>query len=152
MGGDKRQCSITSRRHGHGATLTSHRPPGWTDWDNSQETLSVLCALEGDCSCCCLLNREPCSNSTLHSLLLLQFSAIKVLYHHYCSSVGIHEKQIQIWSIRFDNDQFEGSVCEPVSCVGCDDVSRFCASVAPNYDRGPVSLVLALFLLVLCVA
>ena len=89
---------------------------------------------------------------TLHSLLLLAFSVIKVLYHHYCSSVGIHEKQIQIWSIRFDNDQFEGSVCEPVSCVGCDDVSRFCASVAPNYDRGPVSLVLALFLLVLCVA
>ena len=26
----------------------------------------------------------------------------------------IHEKQIQIWSIRFDNDQLEGSVCEPV--------------------------------------
>ena len=51
---------------------------------------------------------------TLHSLLLLAFSVIKVLYHYYCSSVGIHEKQIQIWSIRFDNDQFEGSVCEPV--------------------------------------
>ena len=111
MGGDKRQCSITSRRHGHGATpATAPRAELIETIVRKHSVSFVLWRGTAPAAACSTVSPAP----TLHSLLLLAFSVIKVLYHHYCSSVGIHEKQIQIWSIRFDNDQFEGSVCEPV--------------------------------------